>query len=106
MFTTNPTWTKLESKLGIQGERPATNTLSHDRAEIIKYVHTEFEYIIKTEITYPQIKKFSCAVGPLGHYKNKIIDSSYYNISANICRRRRIYTASPKLKHLSQLVLK
>jgi hypothetical protein len=34
LSTTNPTWTDPGSNLGLRGERPATNRLSHGTAEL------------------------------------------------------------------------
>jgi len=37
--TTNPTWTGMELKLSLHGERLAANRLSHGRAEQLIWTH-------------------------------------------------------------------
>jgi hypothetical protein len=45
--TTNPTWTKLRSKPGLSGERPATNRLSHNMAQSnITLFHQPISFIL------------------------------------------------------------
>jgi hypothetical protein len=41
LSTTNPTRTDPGSNLGLRGERPATNRLSHDTALITTFVDVE-----------------------------------------------------------------